>query len=211
MTLHPRSLGPRLRRRLPPQLRRLLRLVKLSASRAAPSVQVPDDLLKDCRLCASRIDLVRRLPAGGVVGEVGTLEGAFARAIIEAASPSALHLMDFDFTRVPRALLEEARVHAHAGDSAETLHAFPDHFFDWLYIDADHSYAGVMRDIKAAAPKVRPGGFLVFNDFAHIDPLLGSYGVHRAVCEFAVEQRWPFRLWSFDPHALYDVALQRPA
>jgi hypothetical protein len=51
---------------------------------------------------------------------------------------------------------------------------------------------------------------LVFNDFAHIDPSLGHYGVHRAVVDFALEVRWPLRLFAFSKYALYDVALQNP-
>jgi hypothetical protein len=64
--------------------------------------------------------------------------------------------------------------------------------------------------IEVTDGQLRPGGFLVFNDFAHIDPYLGVYGVHRAVVEFAVDHRWPFAWFAYDPCALYDVALRRP-
>jgi hypothetical protein len=67
-----------------------------------------------------------------------------------------------------------------------------------------------LADARASAPKVKPGGYLVFNDFAHIDPSLGRYGVHRAVVDFALEGRWPLRLFAFSEYALYDVALQKP-
>jgi hypothetical protein len=53
-------------------------------------------------------------------------------------------------------------------------------------------------------------GYLVFNDFAHLDPYLGAYGVHRAVVEFAIARAWPFAWFAYDGNALYDVALQRP-
>ena len=58
---------------------------------------------------------------------------------------------------------------------------------------------------------MKPGGYLVFNDFAHADPYLGAYGVQRAVVEFAVIRGWKFVWWAYEPNALYDVALQRPA
>jgi len=106
--------------------------------------------------------------------------------------------------------LRDARVFAHCGWAHEQLAAFPDGYLDWVYVDADHSYEGTMRDAFAAAAKIKPGGFLAFNDFAHIDPLLGRYGVHRAVVDFAIQKRWPLRLFAFSPDALYDVALQRP-
>jgi len=90
------------------------------------------------------------------------------------------------------------------------LQHLPDAHFDWIYIDADHSYEGVLRDAQAAAPKVKPGGYLVFNDFAHVDPELGAYGVHRAVVDFAVARQWTFSWLAYEPRALYDVALRRP-
>jgi hypothetical protein len=43
-----------------------------------------------------------------------------------------------------------------------------------------------------------------------MDPWLGSYGVHRAVVEFATEHRWPFAWWAYERMGLYDVALKRP-
>ena len=57
---------------------------------------------------------------------------------------------------------------------------FPDGTFRLDLYDGDHSYEGASRDAAAASSKVKPGGYLVFNDFAHADPYLGAYGVHRA-------------------------------
>lgn len=199
------------RKRQPAWLRKSARLARHALVRPVASPHVPPELLADCRVCASRTDLLAHLPKCGIVGEVGTYRGEFARTILDAATPQALHLLDLDFGDTSGDIKRNPVVTLHKGDAAETLRSFPDEFFDWLYIDADHSLAGVRRDSAAAAPKVKPGGFLVFNDFAHIDPHLGAYGVHRAVCEFATEHRWPFKWWSFDAHALYDVALQRPA
>ena len=52
----------------------------------------------------------------------------------------------------------DPRVELHKGMSHEVLEAFPNAFFDWIYIDADHSYTAVSRDAMAAAAKVKPGG-----------------------------------------------------
>jgi hypothetical protein len=161
-------------------------------------------------MCASRNDLVKLLPRGGRVAEVGTYRGDFARHILATCEPAELHIIDLDVSLVDAEVLHDERVTAHVGPSHEVLSGFPSAHFDWIYIDADHSYAGVTRDAGAAASKVRPGGFLVFNDFAHMDPFLGAYGVHRAVVDFAVANRWPFAWWAFDSAALYDVALRCP-
>jgi hypothetical protein len=50
----------------------------------------------------------------------------------------------------------------------------------------------------------------MFNDFAHIDPMLGRYGVHRAVAQFLLETRWMIHAMSYEPHGLYDIALRAP-
>ena len=65
-------------------------------------------------------------------------------------------------------------------------------------------------DARAAAGKVRTGGYLVFNDFAHVDYDFGQYGVHRAVIDCALEARWPMAFFAFSEDALYDVALRKP-
>lgn len=159
---------------------------------------------------SSRMRLPEVLPRGGVIAEIGTLRGAFARRILDCAEPSRLHLVDLDFGGLDPSVAADPRVVLHEGASEAVLDAFPDASFDWIYIDADHSYEAVVRDARAAAAKVRPGGYLVFNDYAHVDPFLGSYGVHRAVTEFALARRWPLAYLAYERFALYDVALRRP-
>jgi SAM-dependent methyltransferase len=199
-----------IRSRLPERLRHVLRLGRHVFATGQPSVAVPPELLADCRICASRNELVQNLPRGGRVAEVGTYRGAFARHILSACEPSELHLVDLDFSLLDPAVAADAHVTTHQGFSHEMLAQFPDDHFDWIYIDGDHSYEGASKDARVAATKVKPGGHLVFNDFAHADPYLGAYGVHRAVVEFAVTRGWKFVWWAYEPNGLYDVALQRP-
>ena len=199
------------RKRLPLRLRHALRLGAHLSVRGQTSPAIPPELLEDCRVVASRQHLIARLPQGGVVLEVGTDTGAFARDILAISAPRALHIIDLDLSRLAADVGSDARVTLHRGLSHERIAEFPDAHFDWIYIDADHSHAGVERDAAAAAPKLRPGGVLVFNDFAHADPFLGAYGVHRAAVEFAVRQQWPLIFMAYEGAGLYDLALRRPA
>ncbi len=130
--------------------------------------------------------------------------------MLSACDPAELHLIDLDFSLLDPTVAADPRVVMHRGLSHEMLGSFADDYFDWIYIDGDHSYAGASRDAAVASTKVRRGGYLVFNDFAHADPYLGAYGVHRAVTDFAASRRWKFAWWAYEPHGLYDVALQRP-
>ena len=168
------------------------------------------ELVRDCRFFASRYHMLDALPRGGAVAELGTYKGDFAREIVARCAPRELHLIDLDYSSFDAAGLDGPAVTRHVGSTHEVIAQFPDGHFDWVYVDADHSYEGTLRDARTAAPKIRSGGFMAFNDFAHIDPALGRYGVHRAVVEFAVEANWPFHCFAYELDGLYDVALRKP-
>jgi predicted O-methyltransferase YrrM len=192
----------------PKRFLRHLRRIARSFEHRPVSQPLPIELIEDCRFCASRLHMLHLLPQEAIVAELGTQTGAFAREIVARARPRELHVVDRDYSVFDPTGLETAV--RHQGDTAQIVSGFAPNYFDWIYIDADHSFDGVMRDICASASKVRPGGYLVFNDFAHADPELGSYGVHRAVTDFMTEARWPLRLFAYEVAGLYDVAIQRP-
>jgi hypothetical protein len=171
---------------------------------------LPPELVSGCVFCASRFEMIGHLPKGGRVIELGTYKGDFARQILAAATPRELHLVDIDYAPFNSDALTGLEVTRHEGLTHEVIAGFPDNYFDWVYIDALHDYEGVMRDARAAMPKVKPGGYLAFNDFGHIDASLGRYGVHRAVVDVMLNHRWPMRYFAYAETALYDVALQRP-
>ena len=201
-----------LRKRAAPWVRQLWRGLRGAVLKKTDIVlpRIPPELLAECRMCPSRWHLVEHLPRGGRVAEIGTDRGVFARHILRINHPDELVLIDLDLSLVASDVMQDKRVRAIAGPSEQIMRRFPDEHFDWVYIDSDHSYVGVSKDITAAAPKVKPGGFLIFNDFAHVDPFLGRYGVQRAVTEFATKSRWPFVWFAYSPAGLYDVALQKP-
>lgn len=71
--------------------------------------------------------------------------------------------------------------------SAEAAKRFPDEYFDLIYIDADHTYEGCLRDIESWYPKVKKGRFLTGDDYTHRRaPGTGvKFGVVEAVNQFA--------------------------
>jgi hypothetical protein len=63
---------------------------------------------------------------------------------------------------------------------------FDDNSIDFVYIDGDHTYEFVSKDIAAWWPKVRAGGILSGHDYTPGNPRKGHvYGVIEAVTEFA--------------------------
>ena len=172
----------------------------------------PQELVSDCRFMQNRIELLKRLPKGGVVAEVGTDEGKFAAQILTIAEPLKLHVFELDVTRIKpenlQAPILAGRCKIHAGDSSESLAAMPDGFFDWIYIDGDHSYSGVRKDIQAAVPKLKKSGLLVFNDYTVWSiSSMGRCGVAKAVNEFAVQEGWRFLYFAFQGSMYFDVAI----
>jgi hypothetical protein len=51
--------------------------------------------------------------------------------------------------------------------SVEAAKQFEDDYFDFVYIDATHSYEEVTKDLNAWYPKVRKGGMLAGHDYCN--------------------------------------------
>lgn len=69
------------------------------------------------------------------------------------------------------------------GDSVEMAAQIKDGSLDMAFIDANHSYEHVKRDIGAYWPKVKSGGRLAGHDWEKNEPR--NYGVVDAVTEFS--------------------------
>ena len=201
-----------IRRALPEGLKQYWRLGRLALRPDAPfAPAIPQAQLEGCKLLTDRIEMLRRLPQGGVVAEIGTYKGDFARAMLDIMQPARLHLADVTFSLCRADVLADPRVVQHEGLSVPFLQSCADSSFDMIYVDADHGYDAVRADIAAAAPKVKPGGYLAFNDFARIIRRgFGVLGVQQAVSEFAVASGWPVAYFCLEGEALYDIALRRP-
>jgi len=156
-----------------------------------------------CLVISSRENLLYYLPKNAVVAEVGTQTGYFAINIIDVNQPAILHTIDinwsiFETEKFVREI-ESGVIQIHEGDSVGILSQFPEQHFDWIYIDADHSYYGVYRDKKV---------ILVFNDYTSWSPLEAHpYGVSRAVNEFCLTQGWEFIFLALSTNGYHDVAI----
>lgn len=179
----------------------------------APAVPRPE-LLTHCRVLNDRYEIIRRLPKGKIFAEVGTLTGDFIVRVLELCEPSELHLFDFGFNNLRsenRAILDKfGKAHYHIGNSSKQLSSLADNYFDVIYVDADHSYQGVLKDLEQAIKKVKPDGYIICNDYTNFDPIqVMPYGVYAAVNRFANENNLVFEFIALSAMGFHDVALRR--
>mmetsp|Transcript_25784 Transcript_25784/g.43021 ORF Transcript_25784/g.43021 Transcript_25784/m.43021 type:complete len:301 (-) Transcript_25784:1804-2706(-) len=71
------------------------------------------------------------------------------------------------------------------GLSVDATAVFPDHSIDFLFIDGLHTYEGVAEDARAWHNKVKPGGIVMFNDYAPEGQKAEFPGVQKAVAEYS--------------------------
>ena len=175
---------------------------------------LPQDCLTNCILLSDRSDIIKRLPKHAVVAEIGTHSGEFAKRILEIAQPREFHIFDLSFEPFDRSFFDSeilsGRVILHEGDSSTEMSKLPDALFDWIYIDGDHSFEGVSRDIEQAKRLIRAEGALVFNDYTVYSPLeLVQYGVMRAVNDLCLDDNFEIIMFALNVLGYHDVALQR--
>ncbi len=158
--------------------------------------------------------LLGLVPTGGVCAEIGVWKGAFTERVLRQSKPQAYHLIDpwafqgdmpdrwyggaiADGQEYMDAMHDDIQqrfgslpnVSIHRSPSVNAASEFEDSSFDWVYIDGDHSYEAVLADLESYAPKVKPGGWLLGDDF-----LWGgeSLPVKRAVEEFVATGKAEF-------------------
>lgn len=169
--------------------------------------------LTGARLFGDRKSIIDTMPKNAKVCEVGTQEGIFAEYILDSTIPSELHLIDIDLKPLQvrqSNKLSGHQVKLHEGDSSTILNSFPDEYFDWIYIDGDHSYEGVLKDSLSAVNKIPEGGYLVFNDFTIWSPVeCIDYGVPYVVCEIINNYRFVVTHLALHPLGYHDIAIQK--
>ena len=115
--------------------------------------------------------------------ETGAFKGYTTKALAGRMAPSAtLDYCEIDPERL-NVLLEGVSgipgVFGH-GDVLDLLVRRPDNFYDFVFLDDDHSEAHVRNELAMVYRKVRPGGLIVLHDVtgacAYIGGMVRGYG-----------------------------------
>jgi hypothetical protein len=178
-----------------------------------PIPEFSPDHLDGARILVNREAVMDYLPKEGIVAEVGTQEGIFAKKLYDRLQPHELHLFDIDFSPFRKLLAFgdlPATVTLHEGDSSTKLATLPDAYFDVIYVDGDHSYEGVKRDTEVAKRKLKKDGVLWFNDFTLWSPVeMIDYGVPHVISELCHSGEWKIDFLALHPLFYHDVVLTR--
>jgi Methyltransferase domain len=188
---------------------------------AMPKVYLQDKHVSSCRTVSRREDLLDLLPKGGVAAEIGVAFGDFTAEIVARTRPSKLHLVDLwgsaryedGLRQIQEKFSSEiatGSVEINRGMSIAVLKTFPDAYFDWVYIDTDHSYRTTAEELRLSAAKVRPGGRIAGHDFTSgnvVGPV--PYGVIEACNEFCMKQGWAYEFMTLEPHGHQSFCLKQ--
>jgi len=193
-----------------------------------------DGIAENARLFANRIDLIKSLAPminGKVIGEIGVAQGNFSEVLFDLLNPKefvAFDLFNIHTIREPWAMKSaevfQGKTHlefyknrfatrnlkTEAGPSGETIKRYPDGYFDLLYIDGDHTYAGVKADADLAIKKIKPDGVLVFNDYIMYDwNDQYFYGIVPVVNDLVARGGYEIFGFAFERTMFCDIALRR--
>jgi predicted O-methyltransferase YrrM len=161
----------------------------------------------------TREAFLEALPKGGKIAEIGVFRGHHAIAMFNICGPTELVLidpwksppptdqpLDYKWAKIGQLELEKLYVgvctafKAHGNvkiervSSLEGAALYPDGYFDWVYVDANHMYDPVMEDLRAWYPKVKKGGYLCGHDYSDAPRILAKGdGVFYAVNDFCKE------------------------
>jgi hypothetical protein len=153
----------------------------------------------------TREELLSLLPEDSIGVEIGVFKGDFSDIILNIVKPKKLFLIDpwigniksgdkngenivyingdefYNNIILPKYRNNE--IVTLLRDTSKKLSTFDDNFFDWCYIDGDHSYDGVKYDLELLRNKTKNNGIIMCHDY--ISPRF--VGVVRAVDEFCMK------------------------
>lgn len=168
-----------------------------------PTFEFQSKHIANTKVLSDREELLKLLPKNGVIAEIGVDKGEFSEKIMDITSPTKLHLIDnWNCERYHEGLKKDVeakfgkeitsdKIEINFGLSTDVANAFSDDYFDWIYIDTDHTYKTTLSELRLYAAKIKPGGIIAGHDFmpGNITGIV-LYGVTQAVKQFCNEENW---------------------
>ena len=183
--------------------------------------------------------MIAVVPKGGMIAELGVFKGEFSIVIDRVCKPKELILIDswsgtdiysgdvngnhlngvrqyYTGDQLYNMTVENVNKFKCAASiirlTTDILGSFSNDTFDMIYIDADHSYEGVLKDLKNAYNKIKDGGYIMGHDYEHnMHKTNNSYnfGVKKAVDEFCREYNQEISMKGMDGCVSYGIKINK--
>lgn len=196
---------------------------RVKEEKQIPKVNLEQKHIQHLEVLINRKELLKKLPKAAVCSELGVNEGEFSQQILSITEPAKLHLIDAwgNATRyhdglkllVAEKLDKEIKagvVEINVGFSTEVLSTIPDKYFDWVYLDTDHSYHVTANELHILKDKVKEDGIIAGHDY-----IIGNwegncrYGVIEAVHELCVKDNWELIYTTINNSEMPSFAIRR--
>lgn len=140
------------------------------------------------RIFETRNDLLDKLPKNLKVVELGVFKGEFSEEIRTRMNPKELYLVDIwegefgsgdkdgnnhtivkdmkeIYLNIKNKYISYDNIFIYRKNSIDFLNSFADNYFDMIYVDADHSYEAVTKDMELSFKKIKNSGILTGHDY----------------------------------------------
>jgi hypothetical protein len=187
-----------------------------------PYFPLTETHLNNLKIVPDRDTLLKLMPKNAIVAEVGVDEGEFSKRIVRDCKPAELHLIDawdsrqytiekMETTKANlKKELSENKISFHRGYSFTELEKFSDHYFDWVYIDTDHTYETTRKELNICLKKVKNSGLIAGHDYVgRCANNFTRYGVVEAVNEFCIKNNWEFIYLTHEPNRHLSYVLRK--
>ena len=165
-------------------------------------------------LYETREDMLDLVNIYGTYAEIGVFAGEFSDILCRKLNPQKMVLIDLfdgvvgsgdkdgnnfrtiDTSQVYNRLVAASKrfpvLEVLRGDSSTHLARYPDNTFDMIYLDGDHSYEGVKKELVVAYAKTKHDGWIMGHDYEmNYEKAKTRYefGIKKAVDEFCREYK----------------------
>ena len=162
-----------------------------------------------------RAHVLYQLKKNCVIAEIGVWKGSFSKKILDIANPSMLVLVDswtfnenvigcapqvdskeplnqkfFDDakTETYKNFINKKNVLILDQSSSDVASMYKNNYFDYIYLDAEHSYHAVTNDLNIWYPKLKNKGILFGDDYYWREPD-NSMSLHKAYQDFIAKHQ----------------------
>lgn len=199
------------------------------------AMELPAELVQNCRVVSTRDAILPLLPKQKVFCEIGVALGDFSKNILATCDVSRFYAIDLfllhnhpdmwhgligevlgsaqhlEYYRQKfEPYCESGIMHILIGDSADMIASLPEQSVDIFYVDSNHSYAHIKRELSIIKTRTAPGAWIILDDYIMVDWITNTtYGVVQAVNEFMIQERWEMVYFALNNEMFCNVAIRK--